>query len=639
MPARIAFLTPTAALGERALHVAKELGMTRSVAVYEGHLQVALDKAKELEAQGVEVFVARGTSAEALLRSPIRTPIVELPVTGQDLAKVLRNAKVLTGQERPRIALLAFASIHRDLEVFAGLLGINLDVYDVTSSVEVMEEQVLRAKAAGADIIVAGSVSSRIARKHGMLSMQLDSGDISLRMALQEARKVAYARKLEKTQSLRVQAVMETSRDGILVLDEQGRILTSNQAAQRVLGLSAPPDGALLRDLLPNATLEPCLISGEPILDALLPYGDNALLFSATPTRVDNRTAGAVVVLQPSGVITALESKIRKTLLGKGFSSQYTFADILGVSPEMRAAIGLARRMAATPGTILITGETGSGKELMAQAIHSESPYSQNSFVAVNCAALPPTLLESELFGYDDGAFTGARRKGKPGMFELAHGGTIFLDEIAEMDHYGQTRLLRVLQEKCVMRLGSDRFIPVDARVIAATNRDLREEVHAGRFREDLYYRLNLFHLTVPPLREREGDIPYLAECFATVFKKKYRRRIRFSPAVLAVLQQHDWPGNIRELSAVIERLALIAVTETPSRDEVEQALDIAPPRSRQIHETPAAPDENSGERRRIIEALEHSAGSMHKAAEHLGMHRSTLHRKLRALGLRKSLV
>ncbi|MDR3073509.1 MAG: PrpR N-terminal domain-containing protein, partial [Deltaproteobacteria bacterium] len=237
MPARIAFLAPNPALGERARRVAGELGLAQSVAVHEGHLQVVLDTAKALEAAGVEVFVARGTSAETLLRSTIRTPVVEIPVTGQDLAKVLRDAKILTGLERPRIALLAFASIHRDLEVFAGLLGINLDIYDVTGDMRNMEEQVLRAKADGADIIVAGSVTSRIARNHGMLSMQLDSGDISLRIALQEAKKVAYARKLEKSQAQRVQAVVESSRDGILVLDEGGRILTSNHAAQRVLRL------------------------------------------------------------------------------------------------------------------------------------------------------------------------------------------------------------------------------------------------------------------------------------------------------------------------------------------------------------------------------------------------------------------
>ena len=634
MPARIAFLTPNTALGERALRVAAELGMAHSVAVYEGHLQVVLDQAKKLEAAGVEVFVARGTSAESLLRSSVRTPVVEIPVTGQDLAKVLRDAKALTGHEHPRIALLAFASIHRDLEVFAALLGIKLDVYDVTSDVRNIEEQVLRAKADGADIIVAGSVSSRIAREHGMLSMQLDTGDISLRIALQEAKKVAYARKLEKTQAQRVQAVMESSREGILVLDEQGKILTSNQAAQRVLRLSSVPDGTPITALLPKAELGPCLQDGKPILDALLPHGDSALLFSATPIKLDKHTTGAVVVVQPSGAITALESKIRKSLFGKGLSSQYRFSDILGVSPQMRELLDLARRMAAMPGTVLISGETGSGKELLAQAVHSEGPNPNAPFVAVNCAALPPTLLESELFGYDDGAFTGAKRKGKAGMFELAHGGTIFLDEISEMDHYGQTRLLRVLQEKCVMRLGSDRYLPIDVRVIAATNRNLREEVRTGRFREDLFYRLNLFRLDIPPLRDRDGDIPYLARCFATAFRKKYGRQLRFSSAGMALLQRHDWPGNVRELSAALERLAFAATSDTPTVAEIEKALGLeGTPTGRETVAKPCAGDDA---RQGIINALNQAGGSMHKAAEILGVHRSTLHRKLRQYGLRK---
>ena len=637
MPAKIALLTPNAALGERTLRIAEELDMASSVTVYDGHLQVVLEKAKKLEAEGVDVFVARGTSAEVLLRSTIRTPIVEIPVTGQDLAKVLRDAKILTGLDRPRIALLAFASIHRDLEVFAGLLGIRLDVYDVTSDVGNMEEQVIRAKADGADIIVAGSVSSSLARNHGMLSMPLDTGDISLRIALQEAKKVAYARKLEKAQAERVQAVMANSRDGILVLDETGRILTTNHAAQKILQISTPLEGVLFTDLLPNANLHACLNGGEPVLDALVPHAGNALLFNATPTKVNNRTAGAVVVIQPSGVITALENKIRKSLFGKGLSSQYTFSDILGRSPQIRKTMETASRMARFPETVLITGETGSGKELFAQAIHSDGPNSQNPFVAVNCAALPPTLLESELFGYDDGAFTGARRKGKPGMFELAHGGTIFLDEISEMDHYGQTRLLRVLQEKCVMRLGSDRYIPVDARIIAATNRNLREEVRAGRFREDLFYRLNLLRLIIPPLREREGDIVHLTNSFALACKKKYGRPLCLSNAAMSLLQQHNWPGNVRELSATIERLALNATTDFPTMEEIRTAMDLdAAPEQQQIVAQNTIINE---EKQRIIEALEQNGGSMHKAAEHLGMHRSTLHRKLRTYGMRKSVA
>ena len=637
MPAKIALLAPNAVLGERTLRIAEELDMASSVTVYDGHLQVVLEKAKKLEAEGVDVFVARGTSAEVLLRSTIRTPIVEIPVTGQDLAKVLRDAKVLTGLDRPRIALLAFASIHRDLEVFAGLLGIRLDVYDISSDVGNMEEQVIRAKADGADIIVAGSVSSTLARNHGMLSMPLDTGDISLRIALQEAKKVAYARKLEKAQAERVQAVMANSRDGILVLDEMGRILTTNHAAQKILQLSTPLEGTLFTDLLPNADLQTCLNEGEPVLDALVPHAGNALLFNATPTKVNNRTAGAVVVIQPSGAITALESKIRKSLFGKGLSSQYTFSDIIGRSPQIRKTVETARRMARLSETVLITGETGSGKELFAQAMHSDGPNSQNPFVAVNCAALPPTLLESELFGYDDGAFTGARRKGKPGMFELAHGGTIFLDEISEMDHYGQTRLLRVLQEKCVMRLGSDRYIPVDARIIAATNRNLREEVRAGRFREDLFYRLNLLRLTIPPLREREGDIAHLSNSFALACKKKYGCLLRLSNAAMTLLQQHTWPGNVRELSATIDRLALNALSDSPTLEEVRTAMDLdTMPEPQQVVLQDTVIHE---EKQRIIEALEQAGGSMHKAAESLGMHRSTLHRKLRTHCMRKSVV
>ncbi len=633
-PSRIAFLAPNPEIGKRAMQMAEELAMQDSVSVHEGHMAVALEQAMALEAAKVDVMIARGASAEIIMNSKVLTPVVEIPVSGQDLAKVLREAKQRTGLSRPRIALMAFPAIQRDLEVFASLLDINLDIYDIQGDIENIERQISRAKRDGADIIVAGSVSSRIAREYGLPSIQLDPGDVSLRAALLEAKKVAYARKLDKAKTQRFEEVMESSRDGILVVDAGGVILTANLAARRILRLPFTSGDASILDILPVPALESCLREGIAVQDEIMPYAEDSLLVNATPTRVDGKLAGAIIVLQPPSAIAALETKIRKSRYGKGLVSRYRFNDILGISPQMQDTLRLARRFAAAGGSVVINGETGTGKELLAQALHAEGSSSQGPFVAVNCGALPPALLESELFGYEEGAFTGARRKGKPGMFELAHTGSIFLDEITEMDHYGQTRLLRVLQEQNIMRLGGDAYIPISVRVIVATNRDLREEVRAGRFREDLFYRLNMLRIALPPLRKREGDIAYLAQFFAESCRENHGQRLRLTPAVLSRFERHDWPGNVRELKAVIDRLAILAAKDTPTLEEAEIALDLWFSSA----ESQALSAENQ-ERQRLLDALRQTGGNLKEAAALLRMHRSTLHRKMRAYGLRREVA
>lgn len=630
---RIAFLAPNSDIGERALQVAAELDMKDSVSVHPGHMAVALEQATALEAAEVDVIVARGATAEIIMNSPVMTPVVEIPMSGQDLAKVLREAKQRTGLPHPRIALMAFPAIQRDLEVFASLLDINLDIYDVQSDMRNIERQVTRAKHDGADIIVAGSVTARIARERGLPSIQLDPGDVSLRSALLEAKKVAYARKLDKAKTQRFKAVMESSRDGILVVDANGAIIAVNLAARRILRLPFTSEGESILNILSIPALEVCLRDGAPIQDEVMLYGDTTLLVSTVPTNVDEKLAGAILTLQPSSAIVALETKIRKSQFGKGLASHYRFGDILGVSPQMQETLNLARRFATASGSIVINGETGTGKELLAQAIHAEGSSGQGPFVAVNCGAMPPSLLESELFGYEEGAFTGARRRGKPGMFELAHTGSIFLDEITEMDNYGQTRLLRVLQEHNVMRLGGDAYIPVSVRVIVATNKNLREEMREGRLREDLFYRLNTLRVAIPPLRKRDGDVAYLAQFFAESCREKHGRRLRLSAPVLARLERHDWPGNVRELIAVIDRLAIQANKDTPTVEEAERALDLW-----FSNAEAAARTDDDTERRRLIDALRQTSGNLKDAAALLHMHRSTLHRKMRTYGLRREI-
>jgi transcriptional regulator with GAF, ATPase, and Fis domain len=309
---------------------------------------------------------------------------------------------------------------------------------------------------------------------------------------------------------------------------------------------------------------------------------------------------------------------------------------MVGRSPAMRETIASIRRVAAGDTTVLITGETGTGKELAARAVHDLSPRRNASFIAVNCGALAEGVLESELFGHVRGAFTGAVRD-RVGVFEAASGGTIFLDEIGEMSGVLQQRLLRVLQEREVTRVGSSRAVKVDVRVVAATNRDLRELVAQGRFREDLYYRLAVFPIALAPLRERRADIPLLVEHALSILRTRRDggERLACSPLAMRLLRNYDWPGNVRQLFGVVERAAVEAEYARVEAQHLPPDLRPAARAGLEMREqryrgAGAADDERAA----IVSVLEATGGALAQSAELLGMGRTTLWRKLKLLGL-----
>lgn len=629
MPPKIVLVSPSRRISERARSVAAELALDIDLTVNEAVGDAALSFAREAERKGADVFISRGINCP-IIQGAVQTPVVEMPVTGQDLATALRGAKKRTSLERPRIALLAFTSVQHHVEVLAELLDIDLRIYAVVNDLDFIRGQLVRAKEDGAHIVVAGNITGKLAREYGLPSLMLDSGEAALSGALLEAQKVAYARRLEKARSKRLQAAVDVSQNGVLVLDAQGVIQAVNSEARRILHLEAGLEGSKASKVLPEALHRWCN-RREALTDELLEINGTPLLLNANIVGEGTAVLDVILTLQPVSAISELESKLRKSLHARGLMCQYSFRDILGVSGAIQSTVTTARSFASTDSPILLTGETGTGKELFAQAIHQVSPFASGPFVAINCAALPASLLESELFGHEEGAFTGARRNGKPGLFELAHNGTIFLDEISEMNHYGQTRLLRVLQERSAMRIGGDKYIPVTARVIAASNRDLPDLVDRKRFRQDLYYRLNVLPLHIPPLRERQGDIAFLAGKFAEQFRMKYGASIRFTPGMVELLEAHSWPGNVRELSGVIERLALLARTEPVG--EMHLASALRPERRSHVVALPAPVPANP-ERQRITATLDKYNGHIGKAATDLGIHRTTLQRKIRSLGI-----
>jgi transcriptional regulator with PAS, ATPase and Fis domain len=333
---------------------------------------------------------------------------------------------------------------------------------------------------------------------------------------------------------------------------------------------------------------------------------------------------GAVETLEDVTKIREYENIIRVKLAEKGYVAHFTFNDIIGFSPAVSATVRLARKYAEVDSIILIEGESGTGKEVFAQAIHSASNRSKGPFVAVNCGAIPDSLIESELFGYHPGAFSGARREGKDGLFTQAHTGTIFLDEISETSQSFQTTLLRVIQEMEVRPLGSDKVIPIDVRIIAATNRKLKHEVDHGNFRRDLYYRLNILRLNIPPLRYRKEDIPHLVRHFISNNTTRLGKDVSISQHAMSALKRYDWLGNIRELQNVIERLCVTC--DLKIADElVAYALDEC-----RLEDGEATERMDCVRKNHILEVLRQCGDNKKMAAEKLGISRTTLWRELK---------
>jgi DNA-binding NtrC family response regulator len=308
---------------------------------------------------------------------------------------------------------------------------------------------------------------------------------------------------------------------------------------------------------------------------------------------------------------------------------RHDFDEIVGQHPEMQKLYRLVTNVARTPTTVLITGESGTGKELIARAIHRQSPRRDKPFVAVNPAAIAETLIESELFGHEKGAFTGAFQR-KLGKFELAQGGTLFLDEIATLKPELQVKLLRVLQEREIERVGAGRAIKIDVRIIAATNVDLAEAVSAGNFRDDLYYRLNVVHLTVPPLRDRREDIPLLVQHFIRRYNGEFGKRIEApSPEALAALCAYHWPGNVRELQNVVERSAVLVEAGTIGLDDLPLELSVGAASAPSDEAVPLNEASDRFERQMVLRALDRVEGNVSEAARVLGIHRNSLKAKL----------
>ncbi|MBU2704120.1 PAS domain S-box-containing protein [Sporomusaceae bacterium BoRhaA] len=630
---RIVFIAPYQEILKSGEQIIKKLDFIDKVDCILGDLTRGIAIARQAERNGADVIVTRGGTAELITNAGIQVPVVEIPITFQDLAEALLAAKAITKQEKPKIAVMAFQNMIRSIEVFAKVMDVQIMVYLLRSEEEIAStvEKALRDHP---DILIGGMHTTEIAERKGMRTIFLTSGEESFRTAFLQAEKVSYARRLEKERMKKFRVLVDYSVQGILSIDGHKRIEIMNTAAERLLGRPLKQvQGKSLEKLCPDLLLDNCLREGQVYRGKLVQIQGRKFMANVIPIDIDGNITGAMITLEDVSQIVEMEATIRKENYKKGLSAQYHLSDIIGGSPQIMSVKQIAEDYAGIDATVLILGASGTGKELFAQGIHNASRRKKRPFVAVNCGAIPSSLLESELFGYVEGAFTGANKKGKAGFFELAHGGTIFLDEIGEMDKVAQMALLRVIQERRIMRLGDDKYLPVDIRIIAATNKNLSQLVTKGDFREDLYYRINVLPIQVPSLKERRGDAGILAEHFIGMYNQLFQREVILDKKAKELVNTYEWPGNIRQLRNVMERLVIVAKEKVVSSNFLENLFDV-PAEAALKGDSLNIAENDCSERAKILHVLEETNYNQKEASKRLGINRSTLYRKLKSLGI-----
>ena len=590
-----------------------------------------------LQDLNADVVIARGFSALTMKQRGYIC--AELKVGGYDvIAAVLKARRMCPGLSH--IAVIgAFNMIYGIESIRDAFPDMKLSTYPVNSE-PLLADAIRQAISDGCDALVGNYTGVELAKKSGLPAVMIESGQEAINNAIDEAKSAAEIDLREKMRSAQMANIMNYSFQGILSTDQNGIITFANKYCYSILDSGhALLTGRSILDFFPNLPVEEVTRNGKKLLSELHIYASYHLMVNCVPAPDNSGNTGCVLTFQDTSRIQADELQVRKKLRHSSFQAKYQFSNILHKSRIMDSVISDAMTYSYSDSNILICGETGTGKELFAQSIHNSSPRKNHPFVAINCSALPENLLESELFGYVEGAFTGASKGGKMGFFELAHKGTIFLDEIGDVSPNLQSRLLRVLQEREVVRLGSDTVIPVDVRVISATNKNLKEEVANGRFRQDLLYRLDVLELNLPPLRNREQDALFL---LSQLISYEHERTgcilTGLSEEGASLITQYPWPGNIREMRNFCQRLSILTPNPLATPADI---LKVLPDAAAAL--TPNGPKKTDrstpgdapvyslyDEREEILKALYTFHNSRTKTAEFLGIDKSTLWRKMK---------
>ncbi|MBN2898026.1 MAG: sigma 54-interacting transcriptional regulator [Clostridia bacterium] len=584
-----------------------------------------VEMAKKYSQEGTQIFITRGKNLE-LVRQSTATPVIDVRYTYEDLYYSLEEAKLYSN----KIAFIGFDLAYEVARKFQALSNENFLLIK-PNDVSDIDQIVAEHSQSGIEVFIGGLTVAKAAQNHGVKNVMIQVDDYSLALALDEALSLLnYEMALRKNFET-IQQILNATTEGIISINQSAKLHYINNQARKFL--TDDKKNLLIDRILDLPVIAETINLGTTNYNQFIEIGNQSLILNSRPLKIDQQIFGAVVTLQKSDYVQNTEKELRKKLNSKGLVARNNFSDIVGNSPIFLSTIHRAKRFAESDSTVLITGPSGAGKEIFAQSIHNHSSRRNESFVAINCAALPMSILESELFGYVRGAFTGANPNGKTGIFELAHNGTVFLDEIGEMSPETQAKLLRVIQEKEITRIGDDKVIPVNVRIIGATNKNLLEEIEKNTFREDLYYRLCVLELKLPSLDERREDIPLLIRHFI----QRQSPQIQISDEALHTLSNLAYRGNIRHLQNIIERLIVMRETNIIDNSLVYKVLDLHDTQSTTLKlkiESLVEDDEPSElkkmEYQLIQELMAKYEGNRTKVAKELGISYTTLWRRLK---------
>jgi transcriptional regulator with PAS, ATPase and Fis domain len=624
----IAIIVPSSAVCETVRRVQKNIGC--NYPCYAASNVAAVKIAKELLPKGVRMIISHGLTYQYLERD-IPVPLLELPFGGLDTMASVKEAL----KASYRVVHVGTKPFYRFVKRSLEYLGVDnsLVAFCCLRMDKPLEDQVQDMVNVGYEAFIGGDSVVKYAKKMGKIGIPFDVDESIVETTILNARKLVEDKlQLEKQIELN-DAILQASSDGIIAIDRKRNIISANLAA--LLIIHKPLDGILghcLETVLRNSGI----IDLEILKNKIDAVTENQIpvVLKELPIIVGNTQQGSVISIKEVSEIQNLEYRIREELVTKGLVAKKRFFDIAGESAAICQAKERAAIYAKYDSAVLIYGETGTGKELFAQSIHNASKRKHQPFVAINCATLPESLIESELFGYVKGAFTGANKEGKQGLFELANNGTIFLDEISELPLPIQSKLLRVLQEGEIIRIGGNKVIHVDTRVICSSNKNLLQLIREKKFKDDLYYRLCVLEIDIPPLRERPEDIKCLTHILLQKCAAKCEKNITgVSPDVFERLSRMPFMGNVRELNNIIERMVILAKDSVLDL-KVLQKCDLRADSTWQGDEPLNELNFKDAQIQMIHSALKQCGGNKSAAAHLLGIDTSTLWRKMKTYSI-----
>lgn len=619
--------------------ITKSLNKPANIDVYQCLLEECLDILPILKEEQTDIIIT-GRANQQFLEKITDIPIITFKITAIDILSAVKKA--LQHSNHIAIAMANFEEIEYDYSILVDLLDIQFEFLSYNTRQE-LENKIKSFSSCGGTVI-GTTVAINYAKKHNLNNILIYSLENTILESINRAIEITkFNRKKEKS-AKEFEAVLNSIRDGIIATNEKDEFTLINRSAYQLLGLEKNKIGKDIQSIFSYPEYHSILYK-KIINNELINYNNTPFSVNRLPIMIKEEKAGNVMVFQDITDIQKMEQKYRYETEAKGLTAKTYFHEIIHQADLMQKVIDKAKRFSKTDSTILIIGETGTGKELFAQSIHNYSERKKYPFVTINCGALPENLLESELFGYEDGAFTGANKKGKKGLFEIAHGGTVFLDEINSVSLHFQSRLLRVLQEKEVVRVGGSKVTPIDIRVIAAANEGLLNLVKENKFRTDLFYRLNVLKVVIPPLRHRINDVNALTEQFLLKNNKALYYSLQpFFKDICNELKKYHFPGNIRELYNVLERFTILCVANSYEITRefclqlIKECMEID---DHQFHEKVSIPIMDNykdslleAERAVLSSFLKRFNGNKTKLIKQMEVGRTTLYRKLKEFNL-----